>query len=133
MYGELYDYAMERDPEGFKYLLEKENIKSKQDMFDICMNPNNENKDMHTYGRIFGKYFLTNDMRKDLSLEERIAFQKTKENFFSKIIDNEKYTEFLKFTVIFFITGDLMKHILDSLRNTETQGVVNFLLILMRQ
>ena len=102
MYGELYDYAMERDPEGFKYLLEKENIKSKQDMFDICMNPNNENKDMHTYGRIFGKYFLTNDMRKDLSLEERIAFQKSKENFFSKIIDNEKYTEFLKFTVIFF-------------------------------
>ena len=24
MYGELYDYAMERDPEGFKYLLEKD-------------------------------------------------------------------------------------------------------------
>ena len=102
MYGALYDYAMEVDEEGFKSLLAKENITSKQDMFDICMNPNYPNKDMHTYGRIFGKYYLANDMRKDIGLEDRIAFQKTKENFFSKIIDEEKYKEFLKFTVIFF-------------------------------
>lgn len=102
MYGELYDYAMEVDEEGFKALLFKENIKSKQDMYDICMNPDYPNKDMHTYGRIFGKYYLTNDMRKDIGLEDRITFQKTKENFFSKIVDDKKYKEFLKFTVIFF-------------------------------
>ena len=102
MYGALYDYAMEVDEKGFKILLDKENIKSKQDMYDICMNPEYPNKDMHTYGRIFGKYYLTNDMRKDIGLEDRIAFQKTKNNFFSKIIDDEKYKEFLKFTVIFF-------------------------------
>ena len=102
MYGALYDYAMEVDEKGFKILLDKENIKSKQDMYDICMNPEYPNKDMHTYGRIFAKYYLTNDMRKDIGLSDRIAFQKTKNNFFSKIIDDEKYKEFLKFTVIFF-------------------------------
>ena len=102
MYGELYDYAMEVDEVGFKALLAKENITSKQDMFDICMNPDYPNKDMHTYGRIFAKYYLTNDIRKDIGLNDRIAFQKTKKNFFSKIIDNDKYKEFLKFTIIFF-------------------------------